>query len=71
MTQFDTTLAAYTEAYRNQHGLVPIDAEDETRMISLAQRAIAAGAVIPRQKDKALEPMIDFKALDMVSRRWR
>ncbi len=72
MTQLDmTTLAAYAQAYSRQHGLVPIDAEDEQRMVTLAHRAVAAGAGIPRQTDKALEPMLDFKVFDIVSGRWK
>jgi hypothetical protein len=66
----DKTIAAYTEAYAAQHGLVPLDAEDAARMRTLAQRAVAAGRGIPRQTDKALEPIVDFKAADLAGKRW-
>jgi hypothetical protein len=61
--------AAYAATYARMHNLSPIDAEDEARMVMLAERAIHAGRKIPRVKDKAYEPIIDFKAADIVQKR--
>ncbi len=73
MTQPSTdpeTFAAYAEIYCRQHGLSPIDEEDRKRIAMLAERAILAGRSIPRQADKALEPLTEFKVLNFSSGRW-
>lgn len=67
MTRDD--FATYSAVYADQHGLVPIDDADAQRIATLAQRAVLAGRGIPRQADKALEPIIDFKAADVVAKR--
>ena len=43
-------------AYAARFGLVPIDDADAARMVALFDRAAAAGAAVPRQTDKELEP---------------
>ncbi len=43
-------------AYAVRFGLVPIDDADAARMAALFDRASAAGAGVPRQTDKELEP---------------
>ncbi len=68
MTDNDT-IRAYATAFCRQHGLVPLDAADEERIVMLAQRAVSAGTAIPRQADKAFEPMIEFKVLDFIAER--
>ncbi len=48
--------ARYARDYAARFGLVPIDEADAARLVALFDRASAAGAGVPRQTDKELEP---------------
>ncbi|HEY0247120.1 MAG TPA: hypothetical protein VGC45_02565 [Gryllotalpicola sp.] len=62
--------AEYAAAYARIHGLVELSDAEVQRLPALAERAIRAGRGIPRIQDKTVEPMTDFKAIDLARRVW-